>query len=316
MAGDGNDFEIVGRRFDAPFRPRADYSGHLRFTVDPGLSVYVAPDVAASLRRLAREAAPLETGGLLAGRTFRDDHGSYLLVTAMAVAPPVAGGHSTFHLTPEGTERLRRELARRDPTADVTGWWHSHHVPSSYSSVDRANQSMWTNPTHIGLLVFAKGSPWARVYVGPDSRGEIDSDPADVREGPAPKTQRAVEQRPVARLAPPPAPKRFRPLLALAAALGVLILVVELLHLLAILRSGEPRSDVAWRCVVQSSATAATCSADLGALSRPEWFLGDYLIGTTRDITFVLPAGAHTVRLRARGERGEYDIGQTVLIGR
>ncbi len=53
VADDGTDFEIVARRFDAPFRPRADYSSHLRFTVDPGLSAYVAPDVAADLRRLA-----------------------------------------------------------------------------------------------------------------------------------------------------------------------------------------------------------------------------------------------------------------------
>nr|WP_062337226.1 Mov34/MPN/PAD-1 family protein [Herbidospora sakaeratensis] len=305
----GNDFEIVAHRVDAPFRPRTAYAGHLRFTVDRHFSVYVAPAVAARLRRLAREAAPLETGGLLAGRAFRDDHGSYLLVTAMAAAPPVAGGHSTFHLTPEGTENLRADLAAHDPNADVTGWWHSHLAPSSYSSVDRANQSMWANPAHVGLLVFAQGSPWAALYVGPGSRGAFHSEPSDVVHDPAPPS-------PPPPLPPPPPPKRRHPLLVAACAVGALVLIVELLHVLAALRGGDPPPHVAWRCVVDGGGTSATCAADLGALTRPEWFVRGGKPVTAHEITFPLLPGPNVVRLRVGGERGDYDVGQTELIGR
>jgi proteasome lid subunit RPN8/RPN11 len=164
------EFEIIEHAFDVPFRARNVHSGYVRFRADD-LDVYVTPAVASRAREWARDALPRETGGLLAGRILRDDAGQYVVVTGIACAPEGAGGVGAFSLSPEETELLRRALSQHHPSADVIGWWHSHGAPSQYSSTDRSNQAIWTDPRHVGLLVFARGTPWAALYVGPQSRG-------------------------------------------------------------------------------------------------------------------------------------------------
>src|SRR5215467_178183 len=166
----GSEFEIIERRVDVPFRARTLHAGYVVFRADL-LNVYIRPEIAASIRDRAVAAAPRETGGLLAGRILRDDRGHYVVVTGEATAPSTAGEFGSFSLSPNETEKLRRVLSERYPSADVIGWWHSHGAPSHYSGTDRGNQAIWTDPRHIGLLVFAQGTPWASLYVGPQSNG-------------------------------------------------------------------------------------------------------------------------------------------------
>ena len=163
-------FEIVERRVDLPFRSRKSFTGYAVFQSD-GHAVFVHSRVCRLLAVATRDAEPCETGGLLAGRVLRDAEGPYTLVLEAVKAPREAGRPGRLTLSPEMTARLRDQAATEFPGCDVVGWWHSHTVETGYSEVDRANQQMWTDPSHVGLLVFARAtSRRALAYLGPASR--------------------------------------------------------------------------------------------------------------------------------------------------
>ncbi len=170
---DEGGFQIVGHSFDVPFRRRSDYQDYIIFRVDDALDVFVSERAAQTVRNRAAEAAPRESGGLLVGRSFRDDHGRYVVVTDAVCARQEAGAMGSFTLSPAETDALRREAAVRYPSGDAVGWWHSHLRPSEFSATDRHNQSVWKDQHDLGLLVFAAGSPWARMYAGPTCRGGV-----------------------------------------------------------------------------------------------------------------------------------------------
>ncbi|MEV0624163.1 Mov34/MPN/PAD-1 family protein [Nonomuraea sp. NPDC050404] len=353
MSGQDPDFEIVGEQFDVPFRARSGYRRYIRITVDDSSSVYVDREVAARLRRHARHAAPRETGGLLAGRAFRDNQGAYLIITGMAAAPPESGGRGWFHLTPEGTQMLREELAEREASADVVGWWHSHEVASPYSSHDRANQTMWDKSSHVGLLVFAAGAPWARLHMGPDSAGEIDSydDPGSVAAEPAadrdaaqallpPETRPALSPvgRPVQIRERPPAPsvtqlRRLITTVAVAAGLGVVLVA-----LLQTLRPApgpaaapssapppvastpffvpeEPRpTNLSWWCVIESDRGSARCRARTEPPLPILWYLDGQIVGFDPEVTIAIRRGKKNIlTLSALGNRALHEVGRVDL---
>lgn len=170
---DEGGFQIVGHSFDVPFRRRSDYQDYTTFRVDDALDVFVSDRAAQTVQSRVAEAAPRESGGLLIGRSFRDDHGRYVVVTDAVCARHEAGAMGSFTLSPAETDALRREAAVRYPSGDAVGWWHSHLRPSEFSATDRHNQSVWKDQHDLGLLVFAAGSPWARMYAGPTSRGGV-----------------------------------------------------------------------------------------------------------------------------------------------
>jgi type II secretory pathway pseudopilin PulG/proteasome lid subunit RPN8/RPN11 len=151
------------------FRARAAFGSYFRFEVPGRTAVLIEPETARALRVIAAESCPNETGGLLAGRVFRDADGRFVVVSGYVEAGPDAGGPGTFIMSPAETARLRTKSSRLFPTADVVGWWHSHTRPSHYSSTDRATQAMWTQPDSVGLLVFAEGRPWGTAYLGPEA---------------------------------------------------------------------------------------------------------------------------------------------------
>jgi hypothetical protein len=158
-----------GGRGEVPFRARAAYVGHEMFGGGDG-TVLVMPGVARDLRRAAELQTPHETGGLLYGQVWRDGEGRYVLVDGFVQAGPDAGRTGEFNLSPMGTQLLRETAARSFPAADEVGWWHTHHAPSPYSETDFTMQRAFQQPTSVGLLVFAGGTPWAIAYVGPDGR--------------------------------------------------------------------------------------------------------------------------------------------------
>jgi proteasome lid subunit RPN8/RPN11 len=153
-----------------PFRDRAVFAGSHQFA-DPGATtIVVAPEIVSRLRSAAVRERPRETGGLLSGRVLRDSGGRYVIVSDFVQAAPGTGRPGMFVMSPQATAALRAEAVRRQPTADVVGWWHSHAQPSEYSDADRLTQEMWIAPDCVGLLVFASGTPWAHAYLGPQAR--------------------------------------------------------------------------------------------------------------------------------------------------
>ena len=175
-------FTVEDVHQDAPFRPRSGFTDYCQFT-DRSDTVLVAPEISQRLWEAARIARPFETGGLLAGRLFRDDHGRYVVVVGHVEAPSGSGRLSGFKLSPEATARLREDASRAFPAADVVGWWHSHGGPSNYSQTDLSQQCIWTQPESVGILVFADGQQWGTVHQGPDAR--ILNGPLDVPTQPA-----------------------------------------------------------------------------------------------------------------------------------
>jgi proteasome lid subunit RPN8/RPN11 len=162
------EFEIVNRENGLPVRDRRLFERSVVFT-DSGRSaaVLVVPDVARNLRQAASAARPTEVGGLLVGRRFRDEQGAYAVTLAYAQAPLNDGTPTSITLSPERTAELRQQVDRAYPSMDIIGWWHSHNAPSEFSSIDFQSQVLWSNPLHVGLLVFASGTPWAKSYLGP-----------------------------------------------------------------------------------------------------------------------------------------------------
>jgi proteasome lid subunit RPN8/RPN11 len=162
-------FKIEGIHQAVPFRPRAAFDGYCLFGGGDS-AVLVAPATVQALRSAARNARPLETGGLLSGRALRDADGHYVVVSGFVEAEPGSGRAAAFEISPQATARLREESSRASPTADVVGWWHSHLRPSPYSQTDLTTQSIWRQLDSVGLLVFADGEPWAAAHMGPDAR--------------------------------------------------------------------------------------------------------------------------------------------------
>jgi hypothetical protein len=303
------EFQIIEHRFDIPFRTRGGYGDYTVFPAG-SLHVYMNPKVAVDLRALAERARPQETGGLLSGRILRDDAGPYVVVTGMIEAPAGTGDLGRFELSAEGTEELRARLARRQPSADVIGWWHSHMRPSKYSPTDHRNQELWSHPHHLGLLVFAEGKPWCLLYVGPDAHGPVAPSPAvaptpkqppapPVRPGPphhpagSPETEPPSGEDPTPRLGGLAARAGgWRRLVAIAC----LALLAGYLVIWAVDRAltGGDRTDVPppgsqrlnWSCVA-SPTGFATCRANSDYPVR--WYLGHRDLGEGPWVVFRLP---------------------------
>lgn len=163
-------FEVEAVEHGVPFRDRAVFGGSHQFA-DPGATtVIVGPEIVGRLRSAAVREHPRETGGLLSGRVLRDSGGRYVIISGFVQAAAGTGRAGAFVMSAQATAALRAEAARRQPTADVIGWWHSHAQPSEYSGTDRSTQGVWIQPDCVGLLVFASGTPWAHAYLGPQAR--------------------------------------------------------------------------------------------------------------------------------------------------
>ena len=313
---DGSDFEIIQHQQDVPFRVRHLHQGYVTFRAS-GLTILLDPNVVADVRQCARLALPSETGGLLAGRLLRDDKGNYLVVTGMAAAQPASGGLGTFNLSPAQTADLRRLLSERHPSADVVGWWHSHSAPSRFSSTDQKNQAIWTNPDHIGLLVFASGAPWACLYAGPRSLGPFW--PEEYSQGdPGPrsgKTERRSDRpsqdnqagfsvsatgHPTSRH-PHDRPRAWRRLIPTALIALLALLAGLLLPKLFESSHSIQNLDMSWAC--RSDPGTETCRARCHVPVR--WYLNGKLTSSGPSVSFRLNR-PENVRVEVLGQYGHY----------
>jgi proteasome lid subunit RPN8/RPN11 len=164
------EFDVVRHEHGTTVRSRKIFDGCAVFQGSDNSAVLVSPEIVGDMLESARQAGFTEVGGLLVGRQFRDAYGAYVVTLGSVSAPVGEGQPGSLTLTAEQTAKLREAAALTYPSMDVVGWWHSHSAPSEYSAVDLSTQRMWTQPTHVGLLVFATGKVWGRVYLGPHAQ--------------------------------------------------------------------------------------------------------------------------------------------------
>jgi hypothetical protein len=159
-----------------PFRPRSAYVGHEVFGHGDG-AVFVEPEVARDLRSAAEFASQERriTGGLLYGRNWTDDEGTYLVVDGFLEAGPgenhgdrvSRGGRDSFALSATDLRLLRADAARMYAAAVEVGWWRTLAGPGEFSPRDFAAQGELVGPGGVGLLVFGSGLDWGTAYLGP-----------------------------------------------------------------------------------------------------------------------------------------------------
>lgn len=117
--------------------------------------VFLHRDVQEAIRRAAREAAPNETIGMLAGRVLRDERGPYTLVLAAVGARvnEVEATPSHVRISTSGHAEVRKRLESSAHGLDIIGWYHSHpRFPARFSPVDITEQSTWRDPNHVGIV--------------------------------------------------------------------------------------------------------------------------------------------------------------------
>jgi hypothetical protein len=166
-------------RGEAPFRLRGAYVGHEVFGHGEG-AVLVDPEVARDLRSAAESASQERriAGGLLYGRVWADDEGSYLVVDGFLEAGPGENpgerisreGRDSFTLSDTDLRLLREDAARMYSAALEVGWWRTLADPGEFGPRDFVTQRELVGPGGVGLLVFGSGLEWGTAYLGPDGQ--------------------------------------------------------------------------------------------------------------------------------------------------
>jgi hypothetical protein len=178
MTDGGTAFQPGAGETPAPFRPRSGYAGHEAFGQGDG-AVLIEPRVARELR-LAAESATLEgriAGGLLYGRHFADEQGSYLAINGFLEAGPGENRgdrisrdrHDEFTLSAADLRLLRNDAARMYTSSAEAGWWRSLPAAGEFGPRDFQTQYELVGPGGVGLLVFGAGLNWGAAYLGPDA---------------------------------------------------------------------------------------------------------------------------------------------------
>jgi hypothetical protein len=179
MSDGGAPFQPGVDGVTVPFHPRAAYTGYRAFGRGDG-AVLMAPSVAHDLRSAARRATAERriAGGLLYGRGWADELGTYLVIDHYLEAGAGDGsgdttsgdgnGHGDFSLSEAGLRRLREEAARLHPGFLEAGWWRTCDELGEFGPRDFVTQGELVGPDGVGLLVYGSGVYWGTAYLGPD----------------------------------------------------------------------------------------------------------------------------------------------------
>lgn len=157
---------------EIPFRRRATIGASATFAAEDGRSILLVARVLRALCESVRSDPGVEHIGLLVGRLFHDDDGTYAVVTSAARSDQRV--HDDVHAvaTSEHVEAAEQRLAAADPAATRIGWWHSHVGPHpDLSETDRRTQLSWRNSYSVCVLAFDATwteDPRLTVFVGPE----------------------------------------------------------------------------------------------------------------------------------------------------
>lgn len=180
------------RRTALPLLRRApDPARFIEHRTAGGRGIFIAKGVLEDLAILERSEHPVETASLLFGGFFSDGENACAIVTRLVLPEPgeVVGTPSTVTITAEGAERMIERAWLDDPLLKPLGWGHTHPCFEAYfSGVDREEQSVWTEPASVGLVISGLAEPRERyrVFVGPES------EPAEAAIAGAPRRVRAA----------------------------------------------------------------------------------------------------------------------------
>jgi proteasome lid subunit RPN8/RPN11 len=120
---------------------------------------FVAHSALEAIAAKARQKAPNEMIGYLAGRPFRDARGAYAVVTEAIFAESARCGPVTVETSLDDEKKLLKTLGTEHPLAERLGWFHSHpFFMPTYSPTDLENQRFWSEPYQLGLLACLDGA--------------------------------------------------------------------------------------------------------------------------------------------------------------
>jgi hypothetical protein len=177
--------------------------------------VLIAPSVVHGLRSAA-ELATAErriAGGLLYGRGWADEMGTYLVIDHYLEAGPgensgdriSADGDDDFTLSEGDLRLLRQDAARMYSASLEAGWWRTRAALGEFGPTDFETQGELVGPDGVGLLVYGSGIYWGTAYLGPvglapDSAGTLSAVPDPVPgppgPGPAPTREAGIAPEP------------------------------------------------------------------------------------------------------------------------
>jgi hypothetical protein len=177
MSDEGAWEEQDAEGIEVSFRPRGRYTGYKAFGSGEG-AVLVEPGVSHELRRAAEFATQERrvTGGLLFGRGWSDEQGTYLVISGFLEAGPgenrgdriSADGFDQFTLSPPDLRLLREDAARMYSASYELGWWRTLPALGEFGPGDFDTQAELVGPDGVGLLVYGSGVHWGTAYLGPD----------------------------------------------------------------------------------------------------------------------------------------------------
>src|SRR6266487_311476 len=139
-------------------------------------TIFVTPTAVRDLHEGTRQRVPHEAFGMLMGRAYADERGSFTVVSDVVYARNLNSSRNHVQLSAREMHTLRNEAQYAHPAAEFVGWTHSHRDLSGYSPIDFKEQKTWTEEYHVGILTFmdsimgARETPWAIAYRGPSSR--------------------------------------------------------------------------------------------------------------------------------------------------
>jgi hypothetical protein len=200
MTEDGTAFQPAADEVTVPFRSRGAYTGYRAFGSGDG-AVLIAPSVVHHLRSAAERATAERriAGGLLYGRGWADEMGTYLVIDHYLEAGPgensgdriSADSDDDFTLSEADLRLLRQDAARMYSASLEAGWWRTRAALGEFGPRDFVTQGELVGPDGVGLLVYGSGIYWGTAYLGPvglapDSAGTLSAvpDPVPVPPGP------------------------------------------------------------------------------------------------------------------------------------
>src|ERR1051326_818729 len=146
-------------RNEPAYRPRPEsMPDYHRFCSDE-YDAFVAHSALEAIAAKARQKAPNEMIGYLAGRPFRDARGASAVVTEVIFAESARCGPVTVETSLDDEKKLLKTLGTEHPLAERLGWFHSHpFFMPTYSPTDLENQRFWSEPYQLGLLACLDGA--------------------------------------------------------------------------------------------------------------------------------------------------------------
>jgi hypothetical protein len=192
-----------------PSRSRSWFAGYKAFGSGDG-AVLMDIGIERRLRSAARSATQERrvAGGLLFGRGWTDDQGSYLVIDGFLEAGAgedrgdrvAVGGAGQFTLSEADLRLQREDAARVYPASLEVGWWRTLAALGEFSPRDFMTQAELVGPDGVGLLVYGSGVHWGTAYLGPngispDTAGTLVRT-ADGFPAPPPEQEPTAEPRP------------------------------------------------------------------------------------------------------------------------